>query len=63
MEVSVLGGFAGFAGELLCQGLFLNKVSGLWSAALLKGKLWRLCIFLCVLQDFWERLFHRAPLG
>ena len=30
--------------------------------ALLKGRLWRGCFFLWVLQDFWERLFCRAPL-
>ena len=63
VQVSVLGGFAGFAGELLCRGLFFNKVAGLWPAALFKGMLWRGCLFLCVLRDFWERLVYRAPLG
>ena len=46
VEVSVLRGFAGFAGELLCPGLFFDKVPGLWPAALLKGRLWRGCLFL-----------------
>ena len=63
VEVSVIGGFAGFAGELLSWGQFYNKVAGLWPAALLKGRLWRGCLFLWVLRDFWERPFYRAPLG
>ena len=68
VEVSVLGGFAGFAAELyflikLRRGLFLNKAVGLSPAALLKGMLWRRCLFLWVLRDFRERLFYRAPLG
>ena len=46
VEVSVLGGFAGLTGELLCWGLFFNKVAGLWPATLLKGRLWRGCLFL-----------------
>ena len=62
VEVSVLESSAGFAEELLCRGLFFNKVAGLWPVALLKGRLWRACLFLWVLQDFWERLFYRAPL-
>ena len=37
VDVSVLGGFMGFVGELLCWGLFFNKVAGLWPVALLKG--------------------------
>ena len=60
VEVSVLGGFAGFAGELLYRGLFFNKVAGLWPAALFKGMLWRGCLFLWVLRDFWERLFLQS---
>ena len=63
VEVSVLGGFAGFVGELLCRGLFFDKVAALLPAALLKGRLWPGCLFLWVLRDFLERLFYRAPLG
>ena len=63
VEVSVLGDFAGFAGELLSWGLFLDKVGGFWPAALLMWTLWRRCLFLLVLGNFRERLFYRAPLG
>ena len=38
MEVSILGGFAGFAGEPPCRSLSLNKVAGLWLAVLLRGR-------------------------
>ena len=49
------GGFCrGFAGELLCRGLFFNKIAGLW--------LWCGCLFFWVLRDFWEHLFYRALL-
>ena len=34
VEVSVLGGFMGFVRELLCWGLFFNKVAGLWPVAI-----------------------------
>ena len=63
VEVSVLGGFAGFEGELLSWGLFLDKVAGFWPVALLIGRLWRRCLFLLILGNFWERLFYRARLG
>ena len=63
VEVIVVDFFAELTGELLYRGLFSNKVAGLWPAALLKGRLWRGYLFLWVVLDFWECVFHRAPLG
>ena len=63
VEVSVLRSFVGFIGKFLCRDLFFNKAAGLWPAAFLKGRLWHMCSFLWVLQDFWEHLFYRAPLN
>ena len=39
----VLGHFAKFTGQHLCQNLFFNKVVGLRSANLLKKRLWHSC--------------------
>ena len=36
----VFKNFAKFTGKHLCQSLFVNKISGLWPATLLKKKLW-----------------------
>ena len=39
----VLGNFAKFTGQHLCQNLFFNKVVGLRPANLLKKRLWHSC--------------------
>ena len=41
VKVGVLRGFTGFVGELLCRGLFFNKITGVRLATLLRGNLWR----------------------
>ena len=43
MKKGVLRNFAKFTGKHLCQGLFFNKVAGLWAATLLKKILWHSC--------------------
>ena len=39
----VLRNFTTFTGKHLCQSLFFNKVTGLWTAFLLKKRLWHRC--------------------
>ena len=43
VKKGVFGNFAKFTGIHLCQGLFLNKVSGLRPSTLLKKSLWHKC--------------------
>ena len=60
-ENVVLKHFVKIAKKHLSQSLFLNKVAGVRSAILLKRNSGT-CIFLWVLRNFKERLFHRTPL-
>ena len=61
-EKVVLGNFAKFTGKHLYQSIFLNKVSGLRPANLLKRDS-RTGAFLWILRNFSEHLFLRNTSG
>ena len=62
MKKGVLENLAEFTGKHLCQSLFLNKVSGLRPATLLKERLWNSC-FPVNFTNFWRTALYRTPLN
>ena len=61
MKKAVLRNFAKFTGKHLCQSLFLKKVAILRPATFLKRDPGT-GVFLWILRNFLEHLFHRTPL-
>ena len=56
--------FTKFTGKHMCQSLFFNKLAGLSPATLLKERKRDsgTGVFLWILWNFYEHLFHRTPL-
>ena len=59
-EKSVLRNFAKFTGKHLCQGLFLIKLQT-WGLQLYLIRDSGTGVFLWILRNFSEQLFHRTP--
>ena len=62
MKIGALKNSAKFTGKHMYQILFYHKVAGLRSETLLK---WDSAtgVFMWILQDFYEHIFHRKPPG